>query len=181
MPKSTIGRPTKLTPAIRQAILTAVAGGVPYTRAAALADINAQTAVEWLERGEGRGTRAAAPLYVQFARELKKALAQDEARRVLRINQAGNGGTVIYEKTTTYPDGRVVREIKRTAPEWTADAWHLERSQPDVWGRRERVDVRVISIQEAAAKVARELGMTAAEVIAEAQALLHELDHADST
>ena len=171
------GRPTKLTPAIRQAILTAVAGGVPYVRAAALADINAQTALEWIERGEGRGTRAAAPLYVQFARELKKALAQDEARRVLRINQAGNGGTIIHEKTTTYPDGRVTREVKRTAPEWTADAWHLERSQPDVWGRRERLDIRV-SIDKAADKVAAETGMTSAEVLAEATALLQELDHA---
>lgn len=136
----TRGHPTKLTPAIQTAIINAVAGGVPYVRAAALADIKADTALEWLARGAGTDKRSAAPLYAHFAQEIEKAKSQDEARRVLRINQAGQGGVVVYEKTTTYPDGRVVHEVKRTSPEWTADAWHLERSQPDVWGRRERLE-----------------------------------------
>ena len=173
-----VGRATKLTPAIAQAILNAVSGGVPYVRAAALASIEQTTALQWRARGEGSHKRPATPLYVEFVQQLKKAEAQDEARRVLRINQAGQGGNVIYEKTTTYADGRVVTEVKRTAPEWTADAWHLERSQPDVWGRRERLDVR-LSIERAAAKVAEEMGMTKEEVLAEATAMLRELDHAE--
>lgn len=172
-----IGRPTKLTPPIAQAILQAVSGGVPYVRAAALADIPQDTAMEWRRRGEGTSNRPWTAYYANFVHELKKAEAQDEARRVLRINQAGQGGNIVYEKTTTFPDGRIVTEVKRTAPEWTADAWHLERSQPDVWGRRERLDVR-LSIERAAAKVAEETGLTVAEVLAEAEALLQELDYA---
>ena len=175
------GRPTKLTQAIFAAIVQAVSGGVPYIRAAAMADVRVETAMEWRRRGENTDRRRpTTPLYAQFAQALKKAEAQDEARRVLRINQAGQGGQVTHEKTITYPDGRIVHEVSRTRPEWQADAWHLERSQPDVWGRRERLDIR-LNIEHAAAKVAADLGMTPEEVLAEAQALLHELDHGATT
>ena len=172
------GRPTKLTAAVQAAILRAVAGGVPYVRAAALADVDHSTATLWRRRGEGRSDRSAAPLYVAFVTALKKAEAEDEARRVLRIGQAAQGGAVIYRKTTTYEDGRMVVEEKHTQPEWTADAWYLERSRPDEWGRRDRVDIHVI--EKAAAHVGATLGMTAAEVLAEAQALLKRVDHASS-
>lgn len=50
----------------------------------------------------------------------------------------------------------------------------LKGAMPDKY--RDRVDIRV-NIQHAAAKVAADLGMTPDEVLAEAQALLHELDH----
>ena len=171
-------RPTKLTAAVSQAILNAVAGGVPYLRAASLAGIGADTAMEWRRRGEKTDRRPTTPLYASFAKALARAIAQDEARRVLRINQAGQGGTVIYEKTITHADGHVTQEVKRSVPDWRADAFHLERTQPDIWGPKERVDVRITMIQQAAAKGAEELGMTAEEVILEAQGLLRELDHA---
>ena len=178
-----MGRPTKLTDNIRTAILKAVANGVPYLQAAALADVSQNTAMEWRARGQGTDNRPPTPLYASFANALKKAEAQDEARRVLRINQAGQGGTVTYEKVTrtTAADGtaKEIREQRRTAPEWQADAWHLERTRPEVYGRRDRVDVTLTLIQQAAQKVADELGMTADEVLSEAQALLAEVSHAD--
>ena len=132
------------------------------------------TARQWRLRGEARHTqRPATSHYIAFVTALKKAEAQDEARRIARINQAGQGGAVVYEKTTTYPDGRVVTEVRRTAPEWTADAWHLERSRPDAWGRKERLNVNV-QIHQLAARVAEEMGLSVEEVLAEAQALLRE-------
>lgn len=167
-----MARRTKLTPAIHAAIVQAVAGGVPLEQAAALADIHCRTVFDWFQRGEGtHPSRSQTPLYAQFAQDIKKALAQDEAARVLRIRQAGMGGAVLHEKTITYPDGRVEREVKHAAPQWTADAWHLERSRPDSWGRKEKVDVKM-TIQQAAEKVAKELGITAEEVLEEAQRLL---------
>jgi len=135
-----MARKTKLTPGIHQAIVQAVTGGMSPEQAAALVEIDPYVVREWIARGEGRHhARPSKEPYATFAQDIKKARATDEARRVLRINQAGQGGAVTYEYTMTYPDGRVEREVKRAAPQWQADAWHLERSRPDQWGRRERV------------------------------------------
>src|SRR5262245_40281791 len=131
---------TKLTAAIEQAIVTAIVGGVPYYQACLMAGVPDSTETDWMERGEGRhATLPPAPVFTAFSAAVKKAQAQDEARRLLRINQAGQGGTVISETTITYPDGRVEREVKRTSPQWQADAWHLERKYPDRYSRRDRL------------------------------------------
>jgi hypothetical protein len=111
-----------------------------------MADVPPPTATEWRERGEGRhSVRPSTPALATFAAAIKKAEAQDEARRLLRINQAGQGGTVVSETTTTYPDGRVVREVKRASPQWQADAWHLERKWPDRYGRRLQADLTLLA------------------------------------
>ena len=65
---------------------------------------------------------------------------------------------------------------RRTPPDWQTDAWHLERSRPETWGRQQRVAVR-LTMDAAAKKVAEELGLTLAHVLAEAELLLWELDH----
>ena len=177
------GRQSKLTPAIHRAIVKAVATGMHPHRAAALVQISESTIKEWLARGEGRhSTRPAQALYRAFWHDIHRAVAEDERRRIARIDQAGKGGAVISRRTVEKLNkaGEVVERVteERTAPpDWQADSWHLERSQPDVWGRRERLDVR-LSIEKAAAKVAEETGLSVADVLAEAEALLQELDHA---
>jgi hypothetical protein len=168
-----MARPTKLTPAIHKAIVRAVSRGVPLERASALVQVDQYTVLEWIRRGEGREGRhrPQTKLYAQFACDIQKARAQDEARRVARINAAGQGGTVLYESTITYPDGRIEREVKHAAPQWQADAWHLERSRPEAWGRRDRLDLTV-TIEQMVARIAQETGLTSAEILAEAQLLL---------
>lgn len=167
------GRRPQLTAHIQDTIVTAISGGVPFRTACAMAGVSDGVASEWRKRGEGtHPTRPKTPLYAEFAEAIARARATDEARRILRINQAAQGGAVVYEKTTTYEDGRVVREVRRSEPSWQADAFHLERSRPETWGRREKVDVRM-TIEQAAQKVAEEFGMTPEEVLAEAERLLH--------
>jgi hypothetical protein len=169
-----LGRKPSLTPALQQAIVTAVAGGVPYVQACLLAGIKKATAIEWLERGEGRhSVRPSTPLYASFADAIARARAQDESRRILRINQAGQGGAVIYEKVTTYPDGRQVREVRHAEPSWQADAFHLSRAYADRWGAKVQANVN-LEIKALATKVASELGLEVEALMAEAQALLQE-------
>src|SRR5262245_59849579 len=133
-------RKTRLTAAMEQAIITAIVGGVPYYQACRMADVPESTATLWRERGDrGHSQQGTHPRFIAFITAVKKAEAQDEARRLLRINQAGQGGTVISETTITYEDGRVEREVKRTSPQWQADAWHLERKYPDRYSRRDRL------------------------------------------
>jgi hypothetical protein len=163
-----------LTPAIHQAIVQAIVGGVPYYQACLMADVPKSTATDWRERGEGtHRDRRPTPALVAFVAAVKKAEAQDEARRLLRINQAGQGGTIVSETTITYPDGRVEREVKRTSPQWQADAWHLERKYPDRYGRRLQADL-TLQIQKAAQEVADEIGIDVSLVLKEAQTYLLE-------
>lgn len=151
-----MGRPTLLTPEIRDAIARAVSLGISFTAACELADVDHSTGSDWLARGEGRKEdRPALPEFVAFATAIRKAQAQDEARRVARIEQAGRGGAVVYERTYQKPD-RVVRkqdgsmieekgerttEVRYSEPQWTADMTHLERRYPKTWARRERMEV----------------------------------------
>ena len=170
-----MARRTKLTPQIQQAIANAITVGVPFRDACQLAGIGERTGHEWLERGEGQSARPRTPLYAQFAQTITQAHAQDVARRVARIHKAGEGGTVVERTTTTYPDGRVITRERYTEPAWQADAWHLERTRPDTWGRKDRLDLHV-QMRQAAEKVAAEKGITVEEVLAEAQALLREME-----
>ncbi|MDP3937833.1 MAG: hypothetical protein Q8R92_06825 [Deltaproteobacteria bacterium] len=78
--------------------------------------------------------------YASFATRIRKAEAEDELRRIALIAKAGTGGEVSYRRTTTKADGAVVTEERLLAPEWTANAWHLERKHPERWGRKERVE-----------------------------------------
>jgi hypothetical protein len=170
----------RLTPALQQAIVTAIVGGVPYYQACLMVDVPPSTATAWRERGEGRHSQQKqTPVLVAFVAAVKKAEAQDEARRLLRINQAGQGGTVVSESTITYPDGRVEYEVKRTSPQWQADAWHLERKYPDRYAKRLQADLTV-QIRQAVQAVADELGIDAQLVLQEAQTYLLEAKRAST-
>ena len=170
-----MARRTKLTPQIQQAMANAITVGVPFKDACQLSGIGEETGAEWVARGEGRHRRPCTPLYAGFAVAITQARAQDLARRVARIHKAGEGGTVVERTTTTYPDGRVITKERYAEPKWEADAWHLERTRPEQWGRKDRLALHV-QMRQAAEKVAAEKGITVEEVLAEAQALLHEVD-----
>jgi hypothetical protein len=174
-----MGRPSKLTPALQSAITQAVALGVPVVSAGLYAGVSKACILEWLQRGHGtHPERPATRAYADFVDAIEKARAQDEVRRVARLEQAARGGAVTYEKTTTYPDGRTTREIRTSEPQWTADAWFLERSRPESWGRQARVDLH-LTIERAAARVADQFGLSVEEVLSEAKLLLEEADRHD--
>jgi hypothetical protein len=175
MPKPT------LTPELQQSIANAVPVGVPYVKAAVMAGVSASTALEWLQRGEGTHKRRKTPLYAEFAEAIKKAQAEDQARRVARIEQAARGGQVLAEKTTTTvkPDGTTVtvRELKYSGPNWVADAWHLERTDPKRWGRRDRLDHHVYRerIVKKAQELSEKYGLDADTLIERAEGIANGL------
>ena len=167
------GRRTRLTPQLQTAIVNAIAGGVPFATACRLVGVSEIVGHEWRQRGEGTHvTRPATALYADFAKAIARAMAQDEARRILQLSEAAKGGVVIYEKTMTYPDGRVVREVRHAEPAWQANAFVLERHYHEQWGRKERVDLRM-TIQETARQVAEELGIPVEALLAEANRMVY--------
>jgi len=170
-----IGRTTKLTPQVHEAIVRAVTAGVPVVQAAQLVGIGQSTVLQWLQRGEGRAKRSAEARYVEFVEAITRARAFDEARRLARLEQAGRGGAVVHEKTTQYADGRVITERTYAPPEWRCDAWYLEHAYPDRWGRRVQADLS-LEIRQLAQEVAEEIGVPVDQLLAEAQAFLKEHD-----
>ena len=171
-----MARPTRLTESIKTAILQGVEAGLSLPTAALRVGVSVSAALEWVRRGTSTD-RARRPTgqYVAFAAALEKAKATFESRNVALIGAAAKGGQLVSRRTTTKKDGSTSVEETFTRPEWTASAWLLERSYPDRWGRKDRVDLQV-TIQHAAQKVADSLGLTVDEVLDEAQALLRQMD-----
>lgn len=113
-PKRT-GRPSKLTPAVKDKIVTAVASGVFQDIAARYAGIDPATFYRWMEKGMDPDQPD--PRYGEFREAIETAKAQSEVRSVALINAAAQRGT------------------------WQAAAWYLERSYPQRWGRYTRTEV----------------------------------------
>jgi transposase len=138
------GRTPKLDPAASRAICDAVAAGVPQKYAALRAGVSDRTVQLWVARGK----REKSGPYVSFLSALKKAQADRLAASVGRIGRAAAGGQVVERTTTTVTkaDGSATTKTteKLLAPQWTADAWFLERTHPDEFAanRREVKELR---------------------------------------
>jgi hypothetical protein len=111
---ATIGRPTKLTPEIAATICGLVAQGNYLKAAAGAVAVDPGTLHRWVSKGAAPD---ADPLYRDFRDQLQKARAMAEAKMVKVITTAANQG------------------------QWTAAAWWLERTNPEEWGKRDRVEV----------------------------------------
>src|SRR5262249_5917449 len=137
--------------------------------------VGQSTVLQWLQRGEGRSPRGVQTAYVEFVEAITRAKAVDEARRIARLEQAGRGGAVVHEKTTTFADGRVVVERTYAPPDWKADAFVLERRYADRWGRTLKADLR-LEVQQMVAEVAAEFDLTPEALMEEAQRFIAEHD-----
>ncbi len=107
----------KLTPERQDQIVSLIRAGNFKEVAAQAVGIGKSTFWRWLEFGEKEEEGGT---YRDFWEAVKKAEAESEARKVMKITQIGEDNN------------------------WTALAWQLERSHPDRWGRyKEKVVVSV--------------------------------------
>lgn len=113
-----MGRPTKLTPDVADAVVRSVADGLPRGTAAALAGVSASVVYNWLRAGRKRQGKR----FVQFLHRIQKAEAEAVLARVRQINRAAQSGT------------------------WQAAAWWLERRHPEEFGS-ERRQIRELARQ----------------------------------
>ena len=129
------GRPSKLTPELKEEILTAIGkGGCTYADACLKAGISTSTFQLWKQKGQEQ----ARGQYSDFSDHLKKAEADYRAYYLKTIQDAAKESSVETRKTTrTAGDGddqkvtfQEVVEITRP-PRWTAAAWLLERKYPE--------------------------------------------------
>lgn len=107
------GRPVKLSDTVQHTIVAALSVGATHEHAALSAGVSYRTFRRWMARGE-TATRGQ---FWQFCQAVKNAEANAAVRWLALIEKAANEGT------------------------WQAAAWKLERRYPELWGRRDRVQV----------------------------------------
>jgi transposase-like protein len=111
---STGGRPSKLTPEVRERVVRAIERGALLETAAAAAGVHRDTLHHWLRRGarESRGT------YREFSDAVLRATAELEEKMAGVVTTAALGGDLDAAK------------------------WWLERRNPTRWGVRTTLTVR---------------------------------------
>jgi len=134
----THGRKTKCNPERTELIADALANGQSIDAASHSANISPRTYHGWIERGlteqhrldqtetDEQPNPTEAP-YVHFLQETARALATFEAELIGDLKRVAHG----YQIEETDKDGEV---YYRTAIDWRAGAWLLERKFPDRYG-----------------------------------------------
>jgi hypothetical protein len=104
---------------LHRVIVENVRKGHPKTIAFREVGIHPDTVWRWLEQGRIDPKRY--PQYVQLAEDLDQAKALADADALDRIQAAA----------------------KSDPKHWTADAWYLERTSPQHFSKRDKVDVEI--------------------------------------
>jgi len=140
------GRPSKLNDAAIESLSNAFRLGLPMTVAAGFVHVQPTTVADWLARGqEDLKEGKTSSQYARLSESVSKAISDRCAESLVRIRKAAQGGDVVgkVETIVTAPDGTVTRTLKekKSAPQWTADAWYLERTRPKEFGRLIRTEI----------------------------------------
>ena len=104
----------KLNPQIQEAICNEIKRGTPITSACLIAGISKDTYYRWYRKGE----KAKTGRFKEFYNKIEEAKAYAIALRVENIRKAGRNGS------------------------WQADAWWLERMDPENFSRKDNVNVK---------------------------------------
>jgi len=122
------GRPTKLTPEVKDKIIRYIRGGNYIETAVQASGITKKSFYNWLDRGNKELERLAKSpkarvrqseqIFVDFVKEVDKAQAEAEAKDVMLLAEFAK------------EDSNVIR-------------WRLERKYPQRWGNRQQVDAKV--------------------------------------
>lgn len=116
-----IGRPTKLTPALQARIVKLVREGNYPETAAQVEGVDPRTFYRWMERGQSEGP-------------------DDEPFRQFR--QAVTRARATAQR-------KMLAHVAKAAPKDPENArWYLERTAPDLYGRRDKLVVENLVSQE---------------------------------
>lgn len=103
------GRPSKLTPAIKNRLLGLIKIGTPLETACRACRLDYSTVREWISRGKNsHSSRGVSKIYADFADDYDVAVSEAE---IILINQIQ----------------------KASSKDWKAAAWLLARRHPDRW------------------------------------------------
>jgi hypothetical protein len=109
------GRPTKLTPELRDAIAIEIIDGMPLSRVGWLFELDPTTIYGWMRRGK----KEPRTIYGQFFLTIKKAQAE-------------------FEKTA-------IAAVRAGGKKWTSFAWMLERRIAVDYAKRDQVNLAKVN------------------------------------
>ncbi|MFJ4908461.1 hypothetical protein ACIQCR_17225 [Streptomyces sp. NPDC093249] len=153
------GRRTLLSAEVESRILAASRSGVAVELAAEAAGISSATYWRWMARGRAEATarddghkpRRDEDPYVELFERVRTARAMAAARAVANIRRSAEGGSVTKTTTRKYRDpetGQIVEEVTedRSAPDWRAAAWYLERQHRHHYGKDAALSVEITGL-----------------------------------
>jgi hypothetical protein len=121
--KSRAGRKSVWSQELQDDICSLLSAGLYIRTACGLAGLHYSTYYAWDKENN------------EFSNAIKKARAQAETTSILRIRKAAAGGNILSVTEVTYPDGHTEKRTVYQASQWQADAWYLERSYPNDYGK----------------------------------------------
>lgn len=150
------GRQLLLTDEVRKKLIEATKMGSPVSVAAAYVGIGERTFQRWMQRGyeaegyvdDGEPVPESERPFLLLYQEITQARSQAAVMHVGLIQRAAQGGVITEESTRKYRDpdtGAVVEEktVKRSAPDWRAGAWYLERQHRQHFGKDDKHHVEL--------------------------------------
>lgn len=181
------GRPLRLMePDVHKTLVDATKAGAPMETAAEYAGVSVRAFKDWMHRGrdelerraEGHDPDPKEQVFVDLYNDVIRARSTAQVGAVISVRKAMTGGAITEETTRRYRDpetGQMVEEttVKRTAPDWRAGAWYLERRLPAEFGKAAQqvevsgpggapIQMTALTAQELAERVRSNITMIAA-------------------
>ncbi|MFE2188563.1 hypothetical protein [Streptomyces sp. NPDC059455] len=157
--QSRSGRPRLLSDEVEARLVAASRTGVAVELAAELAGVSRSSFLAWMARGraeveareEGAEPNPEEGEYATLYEKVRTARATAAARALANIRRTADGGVVTKVTTRRFRDpgtGEIVEETveDRTAPDWRADAWYLERQHREHYGKDAVVAVEITGL-----------------------------------
>ncbi|MEU9354972.1 hypothetical protein AB0D65_29255 [Streptomyces griseoloalbus] len=158
-PQSRAGRPRLLSEEVEQRLVAASRTGVAVELAAEMAGVSRSSFLAWMARGRaeveareaGQKPDPDEEEYAALYEKVRTARATAAARAMMNIRRVADGGVVTKITTRKFRDsvtGDIVEETveDRTAPDWRADAWYLERQHRDQYGKDATLAVEITGL-----------------------------------
>ena len=150
------GRPRLLSEEVEARLVGASRTGVAVELAAEMAGVSRSAFLAWMARGRAEVEAREAgeepdpdeEEYAVLYEKVRTARATAAARAMMNIRRVADGGIVTKVTTRKFRDsvtGEIVEETveDRTAPDWRADAWYLERQHREHYGKDAIVAVEI--------------------------------------
>ncbi|MFJ7054666.1 hypothetical protein ACIQU7_23450 [Streptomyces albidoflavus] len=158
------GRPRLLSEEVETRLVGASRTGVAVELAAEMAGVSRSSFLAWMARGRaeveardaGTAPDPAEEPYAALYEKVRTARATAAARAMVNIRRVADGGIVTKVTTRRFRDavtGEIVEETveDRTAPDWRADAWYLERQHREQYGKDAVVAVEITGLGDSPA------------------------------